>query len=78
MSKVKCYSVKLESLSNISPKAMKATAFDGSEAIIPSSMFFGQDYEVSKSDAFWIAAFILEKSHLQYSKKKIKWFNYQK
>ena len=67
-------------MGNISPRAMKATAFDGSEAIIPSSMVFGQDYEMSKSEAYWIAAFILEKEdcELQYSKKKFKWFDYQK
>jgi len=75
--KTKCYSVRLESLVSISDRAYKATAFDGSEAIIPKSMVFGQDYEVQKSYAVWIAAFILEKEdcNLQYSDKKVKWFN---
>jgi len=76
MSKIKCYSVRLESLISISEKSYKATAFDGSTAFIPKSMMFGDDYEVSKSDAYWIAAFILEKEDckLQYSSKKVKWF----
>lgn len=77
MSKIKCYSVRLQSLISISEKACKATAFDGSTAIIPQSMIFGNDYEVQKADAYWIAAFILEKEDckLQYSSKKVKWFN---
>ena len=75
--KIKCYSVRLESLVSISDRACKATAFDGSTAIVPKSMVFGQDYEVQKSEAIWIAAFILEKEDckLQYSDKKVKWFN---
>jgi hypothetical protein len=75
--KVKCYSVRLESLVSISDKAFKAVAFDGSEAIIPKSMTFGFDNEVQKSDAYWIAAFILDKADckLQFSRKKVMWFN---
>lgn len=75
--KTKCYSVRLESLISISDKAFKAIAFDGSEAIIPKSMVLGHDYEVEKSNAYWIAAFILEKDEcrLQYSSKKVKWLN---
>ncbi len=75
--KTLCYSVRLESLTSISPKCYKAVAFDGSEALIPKSMVFAQDYEVQKSEAYWIADFILEKEDckLQYSSKKIKWFN---
>jgi len=77
MSKIKCYSVRLESLTSISEKASRATAFDGSTAIIPKSMVFGHDYEVQKSEAVWIAAFILEKEdcNLQFSNKKVRWFN---
>jgi hypothetical protein len=33
--------------------------FDGSEALIQSQLF-GQDYSVSKSDAYWISKWILE------------------
>lgn len=75
--KVKCYSVRLESLISISEKAFKAVAFDGSEAIIPKSQVIGVDLEVQKSDAYWIAAFILDKADckLQFSRKKVKWFN---
>jgi hypothetical protein len=54
---------------------MCATAFDGSEALIPTSQIFGQDYSVSKSEAYWISAWILEKKDLQYSPKKEAWFD---
>lgn len=73
--KTKCCSVRLQSLVSISDKAYKATAFDGSEAIIPKSQVFGPDYEVSKSEAYWISSWILEKKDLQYSGKKIGWHN---
>lgn len=72
----KCYSVRLESFDPVSPKCYKAIAFDGSEAFIPASQFFGQDYSVSKSEAYWISAWILEKKELQYSTKK--WTNFSK
>lgn len=76
MSKIKCYSVRLNQLESFSDKSYKAVAFDGSEAFIPKSMVFGNDHEVQKSEAVWIAAFILEKDDckLQYSDKKVKWF----
>jgi len=70
-----CYSVRLESLVRISDKAFKATAFDGSSDIIPVSQVFGMDYEVQKSDAYWISAWILEKKSIQYSSKKQAWFD---
>jgi hypothetical protein len=73
--KTKCYSVRLESLVSISDRAYKACAFDGSEAILPKSQVFGQDYDVMKSDAYWIASWILEKKNLQYSSKKEAWFD---
>lgn len=75
MKKTLCYSVRLESLVRISPKAFKATAFDGSSDIIPASQVFGPDFEVQKSDAYWIAAWLLEKKDLQYSTKKQAWFD---
>ena len=68
--KVLCYSVRLQSLTDISEKAVRATTFDGSEAIIPKSQVFGQDYEVNKSEAYFISAWILEKKDLQYSRQK--------
>jgi hypothetical protein len=64
--KVICYSVRLQSLTDISEKAVRATAFDGSEAIIPKSQVYGQDYEVTKSEAYWIAEWILKQKSLQY------------
>ena len=73
--KTKCYSVRLQSLVRISDKAYKATAFDGSTAIIPISQEFGRDLEVQKSEAYWISAWILEKKNLQYSTRKEAWFD---
>lgn len=75
--RVKCYSVRLECLTAISGKALKAVAFDGSSAIIPTSQYYGGDFEVSKSCAYWISAWILEKVHIQYSSKKVAWFDSQ-
>lgn len=75
MSKIKCFSVRLKSLVGISDRAFKATAFDGSTAIIPKSQVFGEDYEVEKSDAYWISAWILEQKNIQHSHKKVAWFN---
>jgi len=72
----KCYSVRLESFIPISPKCYKAVAFDGSEALIPASQYYGQDYSVSKSEAHWISAWILGKKDIQYSAKK--WTNFSK
>jgi hypothetical protein len=65
-----CYSVRLSSLTSISYKAVIAIAFDGSEAIIPKSQVFGQDYSVTKSEAYWISEWILKQKSLQYSCKK--------
>ena len=75
MKNILCYSVRLESLVRISPKAFKATAFDGNSDIIPASQVFGHDFEVQKSDAWWISAWILEKKSIQYSGKKQAWFD---
>ena len=70
-----CYSVRLESLTRISDKAYKAVAFDGSSDVIPASQVFGQDWDVQKSDAYWISAWILSKKSIQYSQKKQAWFD---
>lgn len=77
MSKIKCFSVRLKSLTSISEKCYKATAFDGSTAFIPKSQVYGQDYDVQKSDAYWIASWFLEKDDvkLQCSFKKEAWFD---
>ena len=70
-----CYSVRLSSLTAISDKCYLATAFDGSEALIPKSQVFGQDYSVSKSEAYWISEWILKQKDLQYSGKKLATFD---
>lgn len=66
----KAISVRLQSLVSISDKCYKAVAFDGSEALIPKSQVYGQDWDVHKSEAYWISEWILEKKELQYSSKK--------
>ena len=68
--KTKCYSVRLDSLVQISDKCYLATAYDGSEDYIPAKFIFGYDPAVQKSNAYWIAAWILERKKLQYSAKK--------
>lgn len=73
--KTKCYSIRLKSLVSISDRAYKATAFDGSTAIIPKSQVFGMDSDVQRSDAYWISAWILEKKEIQYSNKKEAYFD---
>jgi len=75
MSKVKCYSVRLESLTRISDRCYKARSFDGSEDLIPMSQVMGNDNDVQKSDAYWISAWFLEKKNIQYSTKKEAWFD---
>ena len=66
----KCYSVRLKSFTSISDKCYKAVAFDGSEALIPASQYYGIDYDVQKSEAHWIGSWILSKKNMQYSTKK--------
>lgn len=68
--KTVCVSVKLKSFERITDKCYKAIAFDGSEALIPASCYFGNDLTSSGSDAYWIAEWILKKRDLQYSDKK--------
>lgn len=75
MGKIKCISVKLESLVSISDKAYLARSFDGREDVIPKSQVFGDDWEVTKCSAYWISAWIMSKKDLQYSGKKVAWFN---
>ena len=80
MKKTKCYSVRLQYLTRISPKCWKATDWQGNEYLIPDSQYFGVDYSVSKSDAFWIACWIIDKEdcHLRVSTKKVGWYNPKK
>ena len=72
---IKCYSVRLDCLVSISDRAYKAKAFDGSEALLPKSQVFGQDFDVQKSDAWWISSWILEQKDIQHSNKKSAWFD---
>ena len=73
--RVKCFSVRIKDSVRISDKSYKITTFDGRSAIIPSSQLYGNDYEVIKSDAYWISAWILKKRDIQYSDKKEAWFD---
>lgn len=57
----KCVSVRLDSLVSISDKAYKAVDFAGNEAIIPKSQVLARDYDVVKSDAWWISAWIMQR-----------------
>ena len=73
--RIKCFSVRLKDLVSISEKAYKATAFDGSTAIIPKNQVLKADCGVHKSDAYWIQAWFLQKTNLQYSSKKCAYFD---
>ena len=73
--KIKAYSVRVKWFTYISDRAMLIESFDGSKDVFPISQFFGNDYDVEKSTALWISAWILEKKSIQFSKKKIAWFN---
>lgn len=76
MKKTKVLSVRLQSLTSISEKCYKAKSFDGSECLVPKSVVFGMDYEVQKSDAYWIAEWFMMKPEttLQYGSKQ-GWYN---
>lgn len=73
--RTKCYSVKLESLISISDKAYKAFCFDGKADILPKSCVYGEDMDVQDSNVYWIAASILPKKNIQWSNKKVGWFD---
>lgn len=73
--RVKCYSVRFRSFYQITPKAYKAESFNGRSCIIPASQVYDRDYEVFKSEAWWISAWILSRSCLQFSTKKEAWFD---
>lgn len=73
--RTKCVSVRLESLRRISDKAYLARSYDGSEDVIPASQVYGPDYDVTKSEAWWIAEWILAKKNIQWSGKKSAWFD---
>jgi hypothetical protein len=75
MKKTFCHSVRVKSCTQISPKAVRIETFDGRSDIFPSSQVFHSDFAVHKSEALWIAAWILEKKDIQWSSKKSGWYN---
>lgn len=68
-----CCSVRVAELKSISEKAVKITCHDGTSDIFPKSGIFGQDFEVQKCEAYWIALWLLEKKNITYSTKKQAW-----
>lgn len=77
MKKTKVYSVRLQHLTQISTKCWKAEDWQGNTFLIPDSQYFGRDYAVQKSDAHWVASWIIDKEDckLMVSTKKEGWFN---
>lgn len=73
--RTKCLSVRLSSLYEISDKCLMAIDFNGNEALIPKSQYFGRDMDVQKSEAHWIGEWILKQKQLVYSIKKVAWFD---
>lgn len=73
--KVKCCSVRLQSLIQISDKAYKAIDFNGNSDIIPASQVYGRDWDINKSEAYWISEWILKQKSITYTNKKIAWFD---
>lgn len=74
MKRIKCISVRLEALVSVSDRAYKAYDFNGNSDIIPKSQVFGRDWDVQKSDAYWIAEWILRQKSITSGKKEA-WFN---
>ena len=75
--KTKCYSVRLQCLTQISSKCWKAIDWQNNTYLIPDSQYFGRDYEVQKSEAHWVASWIIDKEDckLIVSTKKEAWFD---
>lgn len=75
--KTRAISIRLKSLIEISPKCYKAEDWQNNSALIPKSQVFCQDYEVQKSDAWWVAEwFVLkEEFKLMVSIDKRAWYN---
>lgn len=75
--KKKCYSIRLKEFVQISEKAYRAIAYDGTSTIIPASQYFGEDTETTKSKGYWITEWILKKKNIQHKlhDPKIAWFD---
>lgn len=72
--RTKCYSVHIKSICDISDKAVKIEDFNGNSAIIPVSQIFDEK-DTGKSIIVWVAAWILEKKGLTYSRKNVAVYN---
>ena len=68
----KCYLVHAAEFRHISDKAAVVRTFDGASCTIPLSQYC---IEPTEENAVWIAAWVLEKSPLQYTTKKIGWYS---
>lgn len=69
--------MRLKNLTQISTKCWKAEDWQGATYLIPDSQYYGRDYEVQKSDAYWISSWIIDKEDckLMVSTKKEAWFD---
>lgn len=68
----KCYSVAFKEMRDISPKAVVIKCHDGTSDVFPKSTIFGYDNE--RDNAVWIAAWILDKKSITFSRKKERMF----
>jgi len=69
MKLTKANKVRLLSWIQISPKAYKATDFQGNTDIIPKSQVVKEVLDGKEGSTVWIASWILEKKNIQYSNK---------
>jgi len=78
--KIKVISVRLKSLVEITEKCYKAEDWEGNFALIPKSQVFARDYDVQKSEAWWISEWFAKKEDfkLVISFKKKGWYNINK
>lgn len=66
---MKCYLVKLQEFTQITPKCYKAVDFSGNEDLIPASQVCGIMQGKAGADVY-ISAWILGQKNLTYSDKK--------
>lgn len=73
-----CYSVRLKDYVQVSAKATKLFAYDGSTLVIPSCCMLRPDFK--KDNAYWIAAWVLDKNskQFQFSTKRKGWYDPRK
>lgn len=70
--KTKCFLVRTAEFRPISDKAAVVRTFDGATCTVPLSQYC---IEPTEENGVWIAAWLLERSPLQYSTKRIGWYN---